>query len=571
MRLPFFGRNALDGARPQPKFIKTQVSDWGPIIQRDAHRWKQALRAAKAGPHILIGTGAGGSLPSTPVDTLLAVALTLRGARVDFLLCDRQLPACTESYFGQFSDPLEFAKHGPLHVNCDRCLGHGLASYEPLGLPIHLYSSFIANKDRERAAEQSAALSLAEIKDFIFDDIPVGQQAYANALRFFVKGDLSDEPLGEAIARRYLRAAILSAIVTQRLLQKGKFEATIVFDGIYVPFGVVGDTAVQNKVRAVRWGPGYRTQTLIFSHQESRHLALIHEPPTYWENMLWDSDKEQLLFDYLDNRWSSRQNWIGLRVENQIENDIPEIERQMGIDLTRPTVGLLTNLMWDGQIHYPSNAFSNILDWVIKTIDYFERRPELQLVIRVHPMEARDTLPTRQPILGEIAKVRPQLPKNVFVIPPASPINTYAVMTRCNAVLIYGTRTGLELASMGVPVIVAGEAMVRDKGITLDAHNAAEYFEFLDQLPFASRLEGNALARARKYAFYYYFLRMIPVRGLTALQGFPPYKIAVNSLEDLLPGQDEGLDLICQGILEGSEFIYPMVTANSARANQLPR
>ena len=48
-------------------------------------------------------------------------------------------------------------------------------------------------------------------------------------------------------------------------------------------------------------------------------------------------------------------------------------------------------------------------------------------------------------------------------------MSTYALMSLCNAAIIYGTKMGVELTSVGLPVIVAGEAWIRNKGLTHDA------------------------------------------------------------------------------------------------------
>ena len=31
----------------------------------------------------------------------------------------------------------------------------------------------------------------------------------------------------------------------------------------------------------------------------------------------------------------------------------------------------------------------------------------------------------------------------------------------------------------------------------------------------------------------------------------------VNNLEELSPGKDRGLDVVCDGIITGSDFVYP--------------
>jgi hypothetical protein len=178
-------------------------------------------------------------------------------------------------------------------------------------------------------------------------------------------------------------------------------------------------------------------------------------------------------------------------------------------------------------------------------------------VIRVHPAEIRGTLPSRQPLVAELEKIRPTLPSHIRVIRPEDPVSTYAVMEQCNAVIIYGTKTGVELTSLGIPVIVAGEAWIRNKGITLDASTPEEYFRFLDRLPLKEKMSREERTRALRYAYHFFFRRMIPLKFMEETKSWPPYRAALSGPEDLLPGKDRGLDVICNGILEGSPFIYP--------------
>ncbi|MDP2730263.1 MAG: hypothetical protein Q8O55_07265, partial [Dehalococcoidales bacterium] len=188
---------------------------------------------------------------------------------------------------------------------------------------------------------------------------------------------------------------------------------------------------------------------------------------------------------------------------------------------------------------------------------YFSRRPELQLLIRVHPAEIRGSLPSRQLVVDEIKKAFPELPENIFIIPPQSQISTYAAMMPCNAVIIYGTKTGVELTSMKIPVIVAGEAWVRNKGITMDASSMEDYLKILDRLPLKQSLDEATVQRARKYAYHFFFRRMIPLEFMEPTGGSPPYKMQLTGLRDLQPGNCRGLDIICEGILKGTDFIYP--------------
>ena len=149
------------------------------------------------------------------------------------------------------------------------------------------------------------------------------------------------------------------------------------------------------------------------------------------------------------------------------------------------------------------------------------------------------------------------MPGNVFVIPPESRMSTYAAAEACDAVIIYGTKTGVELTSLGIPVIVAGEAWIRNKGLTTDASSADDYFAILDRLPFRARMPDEAVHRARKYAYHFFFRRMIPIDQVAPTGSQPQFRLSIDHVDDLLPGKSAGLDVICDGILHGTPFVYP--------------
>jgi hypothetical protein len=341
----------------------------------------------------------------------------------------------------------------------------------------------------------------------------------------------------------------------ERLLDQEKFDLAVFHHGIYVPQGIIGELARAQDVGVVTWTAAYRKQCFIFSHDDTYHHTLRDEPISEWENMRWDDSLEREVMAYLDSRWEGSRDWISFHEAPEFKIDA--IANEIGIDFSKPTIGLLTNVAWDAQLHYPVNAFPTMIVWLIETIRYFAQRPDLQLLIRVHPAEIRGTVPSRQPVVAEIAKAFPTLPPNVFVIPPESPVSTYAAMLQCDSVIIYGTKTGVELASYGMPIVVAGEAWIRNKGMTRDASSSEEYRALLDQLPVGTKLDAATRARARRYAFHFFFRRMIPIAGMEPTGTFPPSRVRLHSLDELRPERDAGLDVICSGILNHAPFIYP--------------
>lgn len=529
--------------------------DWNKILSTDRKYWNAALQAAKNGPHVLLATSNGGFLIAAALDGLLATALTLRGANVHFLLCDELLPACQECDVSWYPNQKQFVRYGPSKNFCKSCFKPANSMYRAFGFPVHRYSEFVSLEDLQTAETISSTLPFADIGKYSMDGIAVGEHALAGALRFYTRATLDGEPYAEPVLRRYLKAALLTTYAMRRLLKTIDFKCAVFHHGIYVPQGVIGEVTRREKVRVVNWVPAYRKRCFIFSHGDTYHHTLMSEPVSKWENIGWTSEMEAELMDYLKSRWRGTKDWIGFH-EKPVE-DLNLIAHELGVDFSKPCIGMLTNVMWDAQLLYPANAFPNMLEWVLQTIAYFSKRPELQLLIRVHPAEIRGELPSRQRIADEISKAFPTLPNNVIIIPPESRVSTYAVMSQCNAVIIYATKTGVELTNMGIPVIVAGEAWVRNKGITMDASSVEHHFKLLDQLPFKQPLDKTTVQKARKYGYHFFFRRMIPLEFMEPTSGWPPFKIQLSGLQDLLPGRSRGLDIICKGILKGTDFIYP--------------
>jgi len=517
------------------------------------------MSRAAQGPRILIATMVGGEPQLTVLESSLAAALTTRGARVDVLLCDAALAACQRAKIAGIS-PEDLAKGELRNVFCNGCMARGAQVFDHMGLRVMRLSELLSAEDRAHAAKIAAEVPWQDVQKYHYRGLPLGEHAMAGALRFYGRGDVSGEPAGEAVVRRYLEAAHLIAAAIGRAIDLHRYECIVVNHGIYVPHGVTAAVARARNVRLVAWNLAYRKQCAIFSHGDTYHHTLMNEPTEAWESMPWSSKEEARIMDYLRSRRSgSSRDWIWFN--SNPDNDLDRFATETGLDWKKPVVGMLTNVVWDAQLHYPANAFDNMIDWVLKTIVYFSRRPDLQLLIRVHPGELAPpggSTKSRQPIVEEIRKAFPTLPANVFIVGPESPLSTYEAMDRCNAVIIYGTKTGVELTSTGSHVIVAGEAWIRNKGVTADAISEESYFAQLDALPRKQQTDEALVRRARQYAYHFFFRRMIPLPYLEPQPtAWPPYQIRLGAVERLETGNYPGLDVICDGILKGTPFVYP--------------
>ena len=527
--------------------------DFSSLIAESPEPWQSARAAAASGPRVLMASAIGSYAHAVTLESALAVALTFRGAEVHALLCDGSMTACAECDASLYPNVSRFVAHGPSRDLCRDCLWPAERVYGQLGLKVHRYGDWLTADDRADARRLAAAAPADEIRGMMLDGLAIGQHAYAGALRFFATASLDDEPGGEAVLRRYLEAALLTVSATRKLLRAVGFTSAVFTHGIYVPWGIIGEVARRERVKVSTWNVAYRKRRFIFSHDDTYHHTLMNEPRSHWEDNELTASQDSELMKYLKTRRDGLFDWIVFHRPSAKEPD--SIATQLGVDRSKPIIGLLTNVAWDAQLHYPANAFPNMLEWLVQTCQYFATRPDLQLLIRVHPAEISGFPPSRQPILSELRRRLPTLASNIIVVPPESGISTYAVMSLCNSAIIYGTKMGVELTSVGMPVIVAGEAWIRNKGLTEDASSPDEYFRILDRLPFPGPLGATQLARARRYAYHFFFNRMIPLPFVEPKAGYPIYRLKLESLAQLFPGESRGLDTICDGILGKGTFV----------------
>ncbi len=189
-------------------------------------------------------------------------------------------------------------------------------------------------------------------------------------------------------------------------------------------------------------------------------------------------------------------------VPRQGENSV---RLELGLD-SRPIVLLAPNTFGDSAT-LSRQVFSNgMSDWIANTVEYFSSRPEVQLVIRVHPSEARMTYGSS---MAEVVKQSmPNLPENIHLVLADASVNTYDLIEMADLGLVYTTTVGMEMAMTGVPVIVAGFTHYREKGFTFNPDSWQAYFETIDRIlktPEDFRLSEQQINDVWHYAYRFFF------------------------------------------------------------------
>lgn len=182
-----------------------------------------------------------------------------------------------------------------------------------------------------------------------------------------------------------------------------------------------------------------------------------------------------------------------------------ETRKMLGLD-DRPVVMLAANVLGDSLTLGRDIFAASMTEWITKTVQFFAARPDVQLVIRIHPGEK--LVPQAKSMGVVVREALPEIPNHIHVIGALDKVNTYDLIEIADLGLAYTTTVGLETAMNGAPVVSCGRTHYRGRGFTVDPNSWDEYFSALESvlsdLP-AHRLSDEQIAKAWNYAYRFFF------------------------------------------------------------------
>lgn len=293
-------------------------------------------------------------------------------------------------------------------------------------------------------------------------------------------------------------------------LRTNKPDVVVVPNGTILEFGIVYRLAKYLKIPVM---------TYEFSDQKEafwlgQNAEIMRQDTTGMWNARKDAKltREQLkrIQALFESRQQAKTNENFTRQWQSLPSQGAETVREsLKLD-NRPVVLLATNVLGDS-LTLGRQVFSKTMaEWVSRTILYFIGRPDIQLVIRIHPGE----ILTREYSMVDVVKqTLPELPEYIHVIQPEEKVNTYDLIEITDIGLVYTTTVGLEMALKGIPVVVAGKTHYRERGFTYDPFSWVDYFKLLGAMlnkPRQYHLNKEQVNQAWKYAYHFFYTFPLP-------------------------------------------------------------
>ncbi|UGS38731.1 capsular polysaccharide export protein, LipB/KpsS family [Capillimicrobium parvum] len=474
-----------------------------------------AAAPAATGPRVVVSSLRAWSTHAA-YESVIALALQMRGARVALLTCGGGQPIC-EMGWARRAHPRP----------CDRC------------------SWF--------TGELAAGIGLEHVR--LADHLPWGADARQAPLTldaargrdlsaaWFARSSKPERaPEGVAVVRDFgvSTAGVQAAI--EPILDRLRPQILFSLNGLFDAERAIRAAASVRGVRVPTYEMAARDGALVFGQRS--------DAPDMDTTVVWERIRDRPLTAEqraaIEHLLADRVRGVGREVY------FDAVDADLAIPPGAQVVTAFTNLSWDSSLMHKDVAYPSMFDWLAAMVRSVEGRPDVVLVVRVHPGETR--WGTREAAADELrARVGATLPANVRVVGPSDPTDSYALVDRSDLVCVYASTVGLEAATRGVAVAVAGDTHYRGRGFTHDVSRHDELAALLAAPP--GRLDPATVDLAHRYAFTFFFRTMIPF-GLVATDGPQVTRVPARA-EQLAPGADPYLDLLCDRILDGEELIVP--------------
>lgn len=489
----------------------------------------------------------GGMTGLLDISAVVATALRLRGADVHLVMCDGAFSGCI---LREQSDGVPVSDW---HRRCATCVRQYRSNVESFALPFSGFGDFVPVTRRNELRKLSQSVAGDEIFNFQHKGVDVGRLAASSVAR-----NLKGKPMDgeDELLREYLYSALVCTEAAIQALDHFQPDYLLMSQAFYVDWGPALVLATQKGIPVVILTSGYLPGHFYFSAVRSMRGIDAHRlSEAGWQKRLekpLSSIENERLNRYLNARYTtSAASDISLPGMPASKADLIH---QLQLPQEKPVWGMFTHVNWDEVFNYGNMIFDTVTDWVLETIHAMASIRDVTWLIKIHPAEFQDK--QRYGVGWLINEHFPNLPNHIRLIPSDSPINTYGLFSILDGgVTVFGT-VGLELAVLGKPVILAGVAHYGGKGFTYDSATREEYFHLLNEAARLQPLSISEREKARQYAYSYFLERQFPL-NVFSLKDRRMGQIVDSRLEQLLPGREPVIDMLCEQFIAGGDFILP--------------
>lgn len=403
------------------------------------------------------------------------------------------------------------------------------------------------------------APDLEALADLEVHGFRTGRNVLSRVVRGFRVGCLDPAKSEHMTALRNVLAESLAVSrAASNMLETLAPDKAIFLEKGYTPAGEIYDACLLKGVDTVQWLGAPQLGHLLFKRYT---LATRADHPfslgdDSWEQirrMPWGPAEDARVLDkiashYQTGAWYNRQQLqVGKRIMPR-----EEVRERLGVGQERRLAVVFAHILYDATFFYGSSLYPDYEQWLVETVRSAIANPELDWVVKVHPVNVWRSRMDRAPMEQLEARVLAQefgtLPSHVSLMPADTEINTYSLFSAIDFGLTVRGTIGMELPCFGVPVVTAGTGRYSGRGFTIDPPDQQAYRQLLATLHERPVLAPDQVELARKYAYGAFFLRPYPLRSFTLVNDARSFGVAALQ-QSVAVDRDAALGAIRDGDL----------------------
>lgn len=346
--------------------------------------------------------------------------------------------------------------------------------------------------DREEIARLPKTFAThADLRSLRIENFEIGWAVLSSVISL-TRDPTPDLSRQADLISRFLNAALSVYRSVQRYVDHRQIDRMYVFNGRLAPCRAALRACQSRNVPCLVHDRGFDLQHYELYRNTSPHdIAYVQsEIAAYWEKGARDPKRDETGSGFFIERAKGRiQNWFSF-VTSQREGLLPQ-------DWTSSRINLVIFNSSEDEFASIGDEWQNPLyqtqrDGLLRILESLRSwNKDFHVYLRMHPnLREVDNEDTR----GLLQLSAPFL----TVIPPDSPVSTYALIEHADRVLSFGSTVGIEAVYWGTPSILAGRSFYRDLGGT---YNPGSHDELMTLLK--TDLSPRDRTAALKFGYYY--------------------------------------------------------------------
>lgn len=267
--------------------------------------------------------------------------------------------------------------------------------------------------------------------------------------------------------RRILGQLQSTASAAGAFLKGHHFDCIVVPGGVYGTSGVWAATARANGMRVASFDAGGRGMLTVAANGIACQLQDIPRSFALLKSQLAAAGDDSFVRDTAVAELERRRAGTD-KFSSQLRSTAPLDSRFDGAVL------LALNSPWDSAALGLHKVFDSSADWVVRTVRSVLLRTEARIIVRQHPAE-RFEIGRSTDDYGRLLQENFANDPRVVFIAAADPVNTYDLLDRVSAVVVYTSTIGVEAALKGKVVITPSSSYYSELGFVWHASTAEQY------------------------------------------------------------------------------------------------